>query len=214
MVRLLIVRHGVSLTNSEKRYTGQRDVPLAPLGLLQGEAASRYLAEHYPIDAIYSSDLCRAKETLMPLAKALSLPIVTRIDLREIRLGEWEGKTYEEVQRLYPETYAMIQSEKWRARYEGGESYREAYDRAVRAFSAIAAENEGKTVAVASHGGTVRLYLTHLLGIPFESNEIAPALGNASLTVVELDGGKPHVALYGFDGYLEGITLEVDKNLY
>ncbi len=215
MVTLLIVRHGLSLSNKEKRYTGQRDVPLAPLGYRQAEAVSRYIAEKYTVDAIYASDLSRTTDTLAPLAKGLSLPIIKREDLREISLGDWEGKTYEEVQTLYPETWQMLKTARHLVRYEGGESYREAYDRAVSAFLSIARENEGRTAAVASHGGTIRLFLAKVLGLPFEQgNEKTPMIPNASLTAVEIDGEDMRLVFAGEDGYLGTLTEEVDGNLH
>ncbi len=214
MVGLLIVRHGLSLTNKDKRYTGQTDVPLAPLGFAQGEAVSRYIAENYSVDAIYSSDLCRAVETLAPLGRILSLPIRKHAGLREFAMGEWEGKTYAEVKELFPETCALLKTEKWRVRYDGGESYEEMHRRVTAAFAEIIAENEGKTVAVASHGGAIRMYLATALGIPLQSVEKAPTVSNASLTVVEIENGEARIALLGEDGFLAEERFAVDKELH
>ena len=212
---LLIVRHGISVTNKEKRYTGHRDVPLAPLGYAQGRAVSRYLLENYKIDAVYASDLCRAVETIRPLADALSLPVNQRRGLREIFLGDWEGKTYEEVKALYPETYAMLKTARYLARYEGGESYAEAYERVKTAFLSIARENEGKTVAICSHGGAIRIFLALVLGLPFEAgNEGVPPVCNASLTAVEIEGENMRLLFGGEESYLAGLTEEVNGELH
>ena len=215
MVRLLIVRHGLSITNRDKRYTGQTDVPLAPIGYLQGEAVSDYILKNYKVDAVYASDLCRAADTLRSLAEGLSLPLQTRRDLREIHLGDWEGKTYEEVKVLYPETYALLKTARHLARYDGGESYAEAYARAKNAFLSIAAENEGRTVAVCSHGGTIRLFLAVVLGFSLEEgNQNTPLIPNASLSLVEIEGEKMRLVFAGEESYLEGLTEEVDGNLH
>ncbi len=214
MVRLLIVRHGLSMTNKDKVYTGQRDVPLAPLGYRQAEAACRYIMENYKVDAVYASDLCRAVDTVLPLAKQLSLPVHTREGLREISLGDWEGKTYEDVQRLYPETWAMLKTARHLARYEGGESYCEAYERSKKAFLSIAKENEGKTVAIASHGGTIRLFLACVLGLALADGGEAPMIPNASLSVVEIEGEEMRLAVTGEEGYLADLTEEVDGYLH
>lgn len=214
MVTLLIVRHGLSLTNRDKRYTGQRDVPLAPLGHKQAEVACKYIAGHYKVDAVYASDLSRAVDTMVPLASSLSLPVIKRADLREISLGDWEGKTYEEVKVLYPETWALLRTARHLARYEGGESYAEAYARAKDAFLSIAKENEGKTVAIASHGGTIRLFLAFVLGLPLADGEKVPLIPNASLTVVEIEGDAMRLVFAGDESYLSGLTEEVDGNLH
>lgn len=214
MVRLLIVRHGLSVTNKDKIYTGQRDVPLAPLGHRQAEAACRYIMENYKVDAVYASDLCRAKDTVFPIAKALSLPLQTRADLREISLGDWEGKTYEEVKVLYPKTWEMLKTARHLARYEGGESYAEAYARAKKAFLEIAGENAGRTVAIASHGGLIRLFLAAVLGLAVEHGGKAPLITNASLSVVEIEGEEMRLVFSGEEGYLADLTEEVDGYLH
>ena len=214
MVRLLILRHGVSLTNKDKRYTGKMDVPLAPLGYEQAEVACRFIAENYRVDAVYASDLSRATNTVRPLAERLSLPLLLRRELREIDLGDWEGKTYEEVKVLYPETWERLHKERHLVRYEGGESFGEAYERAKRAFLSIARENEGKTAVVASHGGTIRLFLAFVLGLPFEKSSDAPLIPNASLSLVEINGEDMRLRFAGEDGYLKDLTLELDGNLH
>ncbi len=196
MVRLLLVRHGYSVTNKEKRYTGHRDVPLDAVGLLQGEAVCRSLAEHYTVDAIYSSDLCRAVETVRPLADRLSLPIHKDARLREYFMGEWEGKSFEEVERLFPETYACLKKTPWLVRYDGGESCDEVYFRVCECMQGIIKENEGKTVVIASHGGTIRQILRFALGfLPGEPYEV-PHLKNASISVIECEGDVIRVVSY------------------
>ena len=214
MVKLLIVRHGLSMTNKDKIYTGQRDVPLAPLGYRQAEAACRYIMENYKVDAVYASDLCRAKDTVLPIAKALSLPLQARVDLREIALGDWEGKTYEEVKVLYPKTWEMLKTARHLARYDGGESYAEAYARAKKAFLEIARENEGRTVAIASHGGVIRLFLAAALGLAPEDGGKAPLIPNASLSVVEIEGEEMRLVFAGEECYLADLTEEVDGYLH
>ena len=214
MVKLLIVRHGLSMTNKDKIYTGQRDVPLAPLGYRQAEAACRYIMENYKVDAVYASDLCRAKDTVLPIAKALSLPLQARVDLREIALGDWEGKTYEEVKVLYPKTWEMLKTARHLARYDGGESYAEAYARAKKAFLEIAGENEGRTVAIASHGGVIRLFLAAALGLAPEDGGKAPLIPNASLSVVEIEGEEMRLVFAGEECYLADLTEEVDGYLH
>ena len=197
MVRLLILRHGYSVTNKEKRFTGQRDVPLDAVGHKQAEAACRYLVENYKIDAIYSSDLCRAADTVAPLAERLSLPIRKDARLREFAMGDWEGKKFAEIDALYPETRARQKIDPWRMRYEGGESCDEVMARVSECILSIARENEGKTVLVASHGGAIRQLMRFVLGLSYEEHEKAPLITNASLSLIEYEDGALRLRFSG-----------------
>ncbi len=188
MVKLLIVRHGYSMTNKDKRYTGHMDVPLDAVGLLQGEAVSRYLAAHYAVDAIYSSDLCRAVETVRPLSEHLSMPIRKDARLREYFMGEWEGKAFSEVQTLFPKTHHTLKTEPWRVRYDGGESVSDVYHRVSECLDEIIKENEGKTVVIASHGGAIRQMLRYALRLPAERYSELPHVANASISEIVVEG--------------------------
>ena len=75
MVTLLLVRHGESLYNMQRCFTGHSDIPLTELGEKQAELTAQYLTEHFKVDAIWSSDLQRAKSTAKPCADRLGLPI-------------------------------------------------------------------------------------------------------------------------------------------
>ena len=193
MTRLLIVRHGFSLTNKEKRYTGQMDVPLDAIGLLQGEAASRYLAAHYAVDAIYSSDLCRAVETVRPLSERLSLPIRKDARLREYFMGEWEGKAFSEVKTLFPMTCQALKTEPWRVRYDGGECVQDVFLRVSECLDEIIKENEGKTVVIASHGGAIRQILRYVMRLPAERYSELPHVANASISEIVVEGNEMRV---------------------
>ena len=188
MVRLLIVRHGYSLTNKDKKYTGQTDVPLDRIGHLQAEAAARYIAEKYKVDAIYSSDLCRAVETARPLSERLSLPIYKDARLREYFMGEWEGMGFAEAKEKFSETAAILKSEPWRVRYDGGESMDEVFMRIRGFMEEILRENEGKTVAVVSHGGAIRQILRYVMHLPPERCSEIPQPANASISELEVEG--------------------------
>ena len=70
MVKILLVRHGQSLSNDSGTITGQIDSPLSNLGLKQAELVSNYIFKNYSVNAIYSSDLTRAVDTLKPLSSS------------------------------------------------------------------------------------------------------------------------------------------------
>jgi 2,3-bisphosphoglycerate-dependent phosphoglycerate mutase len=107
------------------------------------------------ISAIYSSDLLRALETAQAVARGCDRPITTDAGLRERGFGVFEGLSYDEINRRWPE-----QAERWRKRdpdfsAEGGESLRQFFERSVGTVSRLAALHPGETIAVVSHGGVM-----------------------------------------------------------
>lgn len=100
MTRFLLVRHGETTWNDQARYQGQTDTPLSARGLAEAEQlAERLVGE--TIDAIYASDLARARDTAQVVAARLSKPVRLEPRLREARLGEWQGLTYDQVRQRY-----------------------------------------------------------------------------------------------------------------
>ena len=168
-MRLLLIRHGETENNVEARYTGQLNVPLSPLGILQAEAVSRYLADAH-LDAIVSSDLRRARSTAEALSRHHSVTLVFDQDLREISLGEWEGLTYTEVLQRDPERAAGWHSglpESLAVAPPGGETTYQFLERVLRAFDRWqnAYPDSGSTIVWVTHGGVIGILLCHLLGM-------------------------------------------------
>lgn len=187
MTTFIIVRHGFSTYNRERRFTGHADAPLEDIGVRQAQRNADYVLAHYHIDRIYSSDLQRAYMTALPVAQALDLPIHTSDQLRELYLGRWEGRYIADIKREQPEAFARYRLNLADSCGEGGETKAQFRDRVTAAFASIAAENDGKTVFVAAHGGTIRYLCAAWMGIPVERAKEIPAILNASLTVVDYD---------------------------
>ena len=102
MIELLLIRHGETAWNRERRMQGHIDIPLSDAGLRQAQALGQALAAERP-DAIYSSDLGRARATVQPVADAHQMPVVLRESLRERCYGAFEGMTYQEISERYPQ---------------------------------------------------------------------------------------------------------------
>jgi len=156
VVRFIIIRHGYSLGNKEKRFTGQMDVSLDEIGYSQAKSTADYILKNFKVDSIYSSDLSRAYETVKPIADVLGKEIHKCKDLREADVGEWQGKLIEDVKNEYAENFAFYKEDPGHARFVGGESYADVMYRSRQALEKIAEENEGKTVVIGTHGGVVR----------------------------------------------------------
>ena len=212
MTKLLIIRHGYSVTNKAKIFTGQNDVDLAPEGYGQAEAVCRYIAENYKVDAIYSSDLKRAVNTILPLAKKLGLEIHTEKGIRELDVGEWQGRPVEDVRLENLEKLKAYRYDPANHGCPGGENYTDMCKRALPVFERIAKENDGKTVAVATHGGVIRIMTCIFRSLPLVEVKDIPHCPNASLMVVSFDDGKFTIEKESFNSYLEDQVTEKGLN--
>ena len=204
MVRLVIVRHGYSLYNKEKRFTGQADIPLTEIGIEEARLTADYVLKQYQIDAIYSSDLSRAVDTAKPIAEALGLPIHTTDQLRELNVGVWQDMLFEDVYTDYYKEYQYYKEHPDQGRAGvNGECFTELQKRALSAIAQIVAENEGKTVLVTSHGGTIRSLRCAWMGIALKDMYTIAHVPNASVTEVIFEEGKPQIVVAGYAEHLK-----------
>jgi len=206
MTTLILLRHGYSLYNKEKRYTGQADIPLDEIGIAQAGEAAAYLLKNYKIDAIYASDLSRAMNTVRPVADALGLQVTPRKGLRELNVGHWTHNTISEIAERFPEETATYRSGNGYFRIEGGECYAEMIGRMDYELRRIARAHWGKTVLVGSHGGAIRSLLVNWTKTPVDNFKTAPFCSNASITVAEFDGREFTPKVIGFTGHLKEKT--------
>jgi probable phosphoglycerate mutase len=161
--RILLVRHGQSQGNAERRFGGHSPTPLSELGRRQAEATARALASE-GVTAIYSSDLLRAAQTAEPLARMTGLEINRTSALRERSVGLMEGLTFEEAAERYPDEYAALLRRDFEHVLEGGESYRQLLDRASAELDRAVERQRGGTIAAFSHTGTICILVLHLMG--------------------------------------------------
>lgn len=213
MTTVLLIRHGFSTSNEDGTLTGKLDVPLTALGVLQGEAASRYIYENYAVDAIYSSDLCRAVDTVRLLSALTGLPIQIEKGFGEMDCGVWSGELVSALIDRYGDAYRAWADASDDVIPEEGESWSSLSHRALDALIRVAKQNCGKTVAVATHGGTIKALRGSYLGIPTkEWREKLPFAPNASVTVVQYEKGKFR-EISVIDSYLGTLKTEMPKGI-
>jgi probable phosphoglycerate mutase len=185
--RVLLIRHGQSEGNAAGRFGGHTATPLSPRGRKQAEATARALqAEN--ITAIYSSDLSRAVETAMPLARLTGLDVEQTDAFRERGVGILEGLTFEEAAARHPEQYAALIRRDFDHVILGGESYRQMLERASSQLDRAIAGHEGGRICVFSHTGTICILTLHLMGA-LDAPELRPvwvATANCGITRFEL----------------------------
>jgi phosphoserine phosphatase len=150
---VLLARHGESDWNASGRYQGHADRPLTERGRRHAEELSARLA-HVPLDAVYASDLRRARETAAAVAKAHGLELETLPELREVDVGSWSGLTREEAERRFPAGFRRWLE--WDVGWDDGETYDQLAERVLAAVRRLAARHPGGRILVVSHGGSVR----------------------------------------------------------
>jgi broad specificity phosphatase PhoE len=163
---ILLVRHGETDWNRERRFQGQADIPLNETGREQ----ARRLAETFggePFSAVYTSPLLRARETAEIIALPRGLPVEPEEALLEIDVGSWAGLTTADVEARFAEGYRVWKE--WRSGWENGESYDELGRRVVAGLVRIAAEHPDGTVLAVTHGGPIRSAVAAANGIPYTS---------------------------------------------
>ncbi len=209
MTRLILIRHGYSVGNKEVRFSGQADIPLDEIGILQAREITEYVVKNYKVDSVYSSDLSRACETVCGIAEYFSLPVIKRKELRELNVGLWQGRLVSEIAEEYPEEYKLFKTNIGRYRPTGGESYEEMMKRAMDEIYRIIAENKDKTVVVCTHGGVIRVIRAFLKGLSLDEIKTLSHVPNASVTVLEEVDGVISIAVEGYNGYITQKTTEI-----
>ena len=197
-----LVRHGSVVGAETRRFIGHLDVPLSALGERQIAAVAARLAGS-GLDAVYSSDLLRARRSAEILAAPHGLVPVAHAALREFAMGRWEGLTGDEIKALDADAYATWMTDIAGYQFPDGENLDQLSARAWPAFEEIVAAHPGGRLAVVAHGGTNRLLLCRALGI---APERILALGQdyAALSALAWSGGRFTLALLNHQEPLTG----------
>ncbi len=184
MTRLYFIRHGQSEANLTGRFAGHSDFPLTELGKRQAQYTADYVKQNR-FTVVYTSDLSRAAETGRAVAELLDIPLVTDARLREIYAGEWEGRTFDELQD-HPD-FRVWRQQIGISRCTGGESVAELQVRVREAVESIVKAHPGQTVCIATHATAIRVMECLWTQTPLEQMHTIPWVNNASVTIVEYD---------------------------
>lgn len=187
MTTIYLIRHAEAEGNLYRIAQGQDNSILTDLGWQQIRALERRFAE-IPVDAVYASDLYRTCATASAIYRPKGLPLHRRRDLREICVGVWEQKTWGEIARRDPEQLEDFNRRLHLWHVEGAETPQAVQARMLAAVREIAAANDGRTVAVFSHGCAIRLTLAALQGIPLEELGRTPTGSNTAVSLLRAEG--------------------------
>lgn len=188
MARLILVRHGETEWNRQMRYQGQTDIELNETGIWQAERAADRIASE-KIDAIYSSDLKRARETARIIASKHGMRQMVKETplLREMNFGDYEGLTFDQLDEKYRLIFSA--SPTWRSRgpqerAPNGESIADLAARIDRFRDQLSQHNPEETILIAAHGGALQVLICQLLEIGLD-HWWQIRLSGASISIVE-----------------------------
>ena len=218
--RVVAIRHGQTDWNLASRVQGHRNIGLNDTGRRQAQQVALALADE-PFDAVYASDLDRARDTARALARHAGTELRLDSGLRERSFGVFEGLTYAEIEQRLPDA-----ARRWRQRDagfgpDGGETLRAFYERAVGSVAALAAHHRGQHIAVVTHGGVLDALYRAAVRLPLEAprpSHIANAginrllASDDGLVVVgwndtcHLDAPAPHES--GGAGWRRGVAAQ------
>lgn len=201
MTTIYLIRHAEAEGNLFRRAQGHWNGKLTERGRAQvGALAERF--KDARIDAVYSSDLDRARETAGALLRGRELTLRVTRELREIHMGVWEGDSWGNLAARWPEQMYNFNNdpEKWSV--PGCESFEACRVRMTRAIEAIARENEGKTVAVVAHGMCIKIFLMSVLGINPGEPEAMMHGDNTSVSLLRFEDGRFEVEYYNDNSHL------------
>lgn len=211
---ILLIRHGETDWNVEKRLQGHLDIPLNAEGERQAAALGLALAQE-PLDLIFASDLQRAAQTAQAIAAPRGMTIQIDADLRERCYGAFEGLRYVDISERYPDGYAAWRARDIDARYPMGrahaETLREFSQRTIGAITRLAALHRHKKIAIVTHGGVLECAYRLANGVgllPPRDFDIF----NASINRLRWNGAALQVVQWADVAHLADLALdEVDK---
>lgn len=207
---ILLIRHGQSKGNEENFFVGQLNSPLSELGKKQAKLLCEYLKTQN-INAVYSSDLIRAENTVIEFSEYSGLPIKKDKRLRELCGGDWEGKTIPELLELYPEDYGKHWlSDAENAVIPNGESVEHAKQRAISVLTEIAKQNLGKRIAVACHAGLIRCFQC---AVTNETWKNVSWVNNASVSEYVFQNGTFNLKRANINEHLGDFVSQMSKNI-
>jgi probable phosphoglycerate mutase len=207
---IILIRHGETAWNAERRLQGHLDIPLNPEGERQAALLAEALAPER-IDLVASSDLARARQTAEAVANLRGMQVHIEPGLRERCYGGFEGLLYAEIEQRFPAEFAA-----WQGRdVDGvlppganrGETFRQFFTRATGAILALAAAHPGRTVALVAHGGVLECAYRLARGLSLETPRDFK-IYNASINRFRFDQGRLVLQSWGDVSHLRPALLD------
>lgn len=196
MLRIYITRHGETEWNLEKRMQGWNDSPLTAKGI-EDAIALGYRLKNVDLKCVYTSPSGRAMKTSELIIGNRDIAIIREENLREIHLGEWEGKTAFELDKADKVNHKAF----WEAPHlyvpNKGESFFEVRKRISDVLNRIINENKNDEIMIVTHAVIVKTIMSIFKGLEVEKLWEQPFILGTSLSIVEIDSTCTRVILEG-----------------
>jgi len=201
-LKIYFLRHGETVYSKTGCFCGDLDPELTPEGAKMAEQFAATYAK-LPWNAVYLSPMKRTIATAKPLCDTLGIEMQLRDGLKEIKYGNWEGKTLESVQQEYPEDYINWLTEPaWNAP-NGGETSVQIASRSSLVIAEIEDKYKSGNVLVVSHKATIRIILCSMLGIDLGRYRDRISALAASVSIVKFDVRAPLLEVLGDRSYMD-----------
>lgn len=187
MVKLILVRHALTIDNQKSRLSGHIDSSISEEGKEQIDKLTNYLKD-FDIDKIYTTTSSRTKSTVKKLSELKSIEIIERESLKEISFGNFEGLTFDEIKDKYPKEFQDMIEKGYEYKYPNGESLIDSYNRVCIELDNIISNNDNRTILICSHGGTIRNIITYLISNSYKYHWNFK-IDNGSVTILEVQDG-------------------------
>ena len=165
---LYLIRHGATennLADPPILQGGGIDLPLSPAGKQQAAMVAELLESH-EIAGVFTSTLQRARETAEIIAQPHGLVVQTFPELSEADVGEWEGKSWDEIAKSDPDAYRRYMDDASQHGYLGGENLNQVRERSSPVIERLMRENLGRRIVVVGHNVVNRVFLSPLMYRP------------------------------------------------
>ena len=187
MVKLILVRHVLTVDNQKSRLSGHIDSSISEEGKEQIDKITNYLKD-FDIDKIYTTTSSRTKDTVKKLSKLKSIEIIEKESLKEISFGDFERLTFDEIKNKYPKEFQDMIEKGYEYKYPNGESLIDSYNRVCIELDNIISNNDNITILICSHGGTIRNIITYLISNSYKYHWNFK-IDNGSVTILEIQDG-------------------------
>ena len=187
MVKLILVRHALTVDNQKSRLSGHIDSSISEEGKEQIDKITNYLKD-FDIDKIYTTTSSRTKDTVKKLSELKSIEIIEKESLKEISFGDFEGLTFDEIKDKYPKEFQDMIEKGYEYKYPNGESLIDSYNRVCIELDNIISNNDDRTILICSHGVTIRNIITYLISNSYKYHWNFK-IDNGSVTILEVQDG-------------------------